>query len=206
MRRRWVIVGGLAIAAFVAAYVVTTRADDDDDPPAAVELEGLDDLSVEARDLVSLADRGGEVPHHAVYEQPPDARFEVWTDGTRVREETTGDDGDRRVLLRTPDEAVDCVEADGEWSCEEVEARPDAVASISIQQLAVDLVGAEVAISDGTIAGEDVRCYEVTGTEAPTEICLTLDGVLARLGAGTERLELVSLDSDVDDDRFDRPD
>jgi hypothetical protein len=198
------IVAALAVAAFVVAFVVASRGDDDDDVRAEADLEGLDALTVEARELVALADQGRQVTFHAVYEQRGGDRFEVWTDGVDVREETTPAEGERRLLLRLGEEAVDCVEDDDGWTCEEP-TEPSSGVQGRIEQLVADLAGAEVAPRDGTIAGTDVRCFAITTAEGPLEICLTMAGVLARLEAGDARLELVSLDDEVDDDVFEVP-
>jgi hypothetical protein len=195
----------VAVAAFVVTFMVASRDDDADRPEGALDLENLDALTVEARELVALAERGGQVAHHAVYDQSGGNRFEVWTDGARTREETTpADDGERRLLLRTDDEALTCVEEADAWSCDAA-ATTDVGVEGQLTQLVADLLGAEVAISDAKIADLDVQCFAVTGGDGDVEICLTAEGVLARLAAGDDQLELVSLDDDVDDSRFDPP-
>jgi hypothetical protein len=204
--RRWLLLLLVAVVAFVAAFVVTSRSEDDDGTERpGVDLDALDALSVTARELVALADQGSQVTHHAVYEQPGGLALEVWTDGRQVREETRVDDGERRLLLRTPDDAVDCVEADGGWTCADTDV-PAGVQS-RVEQLTADLAGAEVTVRDDEVADLAVRCFEVTvAPEEVLQICLTLEGVLARLAAGDDQLELVQLDDDVDDDDFEVPD
>ena len=203
--RRWVILAVVAVAAFVGAFMFASGDDDDDRTSGELDLENLEALSVEARELVAIADRGGQVTHHAVYEQPGGHRFEVWTDGERVREETTPAEGERRLLLRDGDEVLSCVEEADAWSCEESDG-PVADVQSRLDQLVADLIGAEVTIREETIADLQVQCYDISGGEETVEICLTPEGVLARLAAGDDELELVSLDDDVDDNRFDRPD
>jgi hypothetical protein len=204
--RRWLLLVLVAGVAFVAAFVVTSRGEDDDNPePSTLDLDALDALSVTARELVALADQGSQVTHHAVYEQPGGLGLEVWADGERVREETRVDDGDHHLLLRTPDDAVDCVEASGDWTCEDTDAVPGLQSRV--EQLTADLAGADVTEREDEVADLAVRCFEVTvAPDEVLEICLTPEGVLARLAAGDDRLELAQLDDDVDDDDFERPD
>jgi hypothetical protein len=203
-RRRWVILAVVAVVAFaVAFFVASEREDDADDAGSELALDDLEALSVEARELVARVEQGALVTHHAVYEQSGGHRFEVWTDGERVREETTPADGERRLLLRTDGEAISCIEDDDEWSCDEpVEAAPGL--QDRLDQLVADLIGAEVAISDATIADVEVECFDITGDE-DLQICVTPAGIVARLAAGGDEIELVTLDDDVDDDDFDAP-
>jgi hypothetical protein len=204
MGRRWVILALVALAAFAAAFALAPRGDDDDDTRSDLDLEGLDALTVEARELVTLADQGSHVAHHAVYEQSGGDRLEVWTDGARLREETTPADGPRRLLLRTDDEDLVCLEEAASWSCEEATDEAEGVQT-RIEQLVVDLIGVDVTVRDGTVAGAEVRCFEAGDGEELVEVCLTRVGILARLAAGSARLELVDLDDDVGDDHFDAP-
>ncbi|MGH9275069.1 MAG: hypothetical protein ACRDZU_10515 [Acidimicrobiales bacterium] len=204
-RRRWVIVTVVALAAFVGAFMFASRNDDDDRGVGELDIDDLDALTVEARELVTRAEQGGQVTHHAVYEQSGGHRFEVWTDGERVREETTPAQGERRLLLRNGSDVVACLEEADAWVCDETD-EPVADVQSRMDQLVADLVGAEVVISNGTIADLEVQCFEISGGEEAVEICLTQEGVLARLAAGDDRLELVSLDDDVDDSRFEPPD
>ncbi len=203
--RRWLLLVLVAGVAFVATFAVTSRGEDDDGPERPpVDLEALDALSVAARELVALADQGSQVTHHAVYEQPGGLTLEVWADGEHVREETRVDGGEHRLLLRTPDDAVDCVEEDGGWACSDAEVVPGVQGRV--EQLTADLAGAEVTARDDDVADLAVRCFEVTvAPDEVLEICLTPEGVLARLAAGEDRLELVQLDDDVDDDDFEVP-
>ncbi len=203
--RRWLLLLLVAVAAFVAAFVVTSQGEDDEPDRRELDLDALDALSVTARELVALADQGSQVTHHALYEQQPGGlALEVWSDGTRVREETILDDGEHRLLIRTPDEAADCVEEEDAWACTET----DAVTGVQgrVEQLTADLAGAEVTAREEEVADLAVRCFDVTvAVDETLEICLTREGVLARLAARDERLELVRLDDDVDDDDFEVP-
>ncbi len=104
--RRWLLIGLVALAAFAVAFVITAQDDDDQPDRRELDSDALDALSVTARELVALADQGGQVTHHALYEQPGGLALEVWTDGVRVREETLVDDGEHRLLIRTSADAV----------------------------------------------------------------------------------------------------
>lgn len=204
-RRRWVVLAVVAIVAFAVTFFVASDDEDDaDDAGSALTLDDLEALGVEARELVARVEQGAQVTHHAVYEQSGGHRFEVWTDGERVREETSPADGERRLLLRTEGEALNCVEDEDAWSCDEpTEAAPGL--QDRLDQLVADLIGAEVAISEATIADLEVECFDITGGEDDLQICLTEAGVVARLAAGGDEIELVTLDDDVDDDDFDPP-
>lgn len=204
-RRRWVILAVAAVVAFAVAFFVASEdGDDADDAGSELTLDDLEALGVEGRQLVARVEQGALVTHHAVYEQTGGHRFEVWTDGERVREETTPADGDRRLLLRTEGEAINCIEEGGEWSCDEpTEAAPGL--RDRLDQLIADLTGAEVAISEATIADIEVECFDITGGEVDLQICVTQTGIVARLAAGDDEIELVDLDDDVDDDDFDAP-
>ena len=203
MGRRWLLVAVVALVAFAAAFALSSRSSDDGDPDPAPSAE-LDALEGEARELVALVDAGRTRAHHAVYEQSGGDRFEVWVDGDRVREDLDPADGAARAVLRTGDDHVDCTRADGAWECAEAD---DAGSGLQerLEQLSADLVGLPVTAESATVAGVDVRCFAVTGPETPVEICLTGEGVLARLVAGEDRLELVSLDGEVPDEVFDPP-
>lgn len=204
-RRRWVILAVAAVGAFAVAFFVGSADDDDrEDAGSELDLDDLEALGAEARELVVRVEQGAQVPHHAVYEQSGGHRFEVWTDGERVREETSPAEGERRLLLRTDDETLACVEESGEWSCEEPTETAVGLQG-RLDQLMADLFGVEVVVSDATVADVEVQCWDVSGGEDAVEICLTPEGVLARLAAGGDELELVSLDDDVDDARFDPP-
>lgn len=204
-RRRWLILAVAAAAAFtIAFYVASEDEDDGDDAGSELTLDDLDALGAEARQLVTRVEQGALVAHHAVYEQTGGHRFEVWTDGERVREETTPADGERRLVLRTEGEAVSCIEDAGEWSCDEPTEATQGLQD-RLDQLVADLIGAEVAVSDATIADLEVECFDITGGEDELQICVTQAGIVARLAAGGDEIELVSLDDDVDDDDFESP-
>lgn len=204
-RRRWLLLAVAAAAAFtVAFYVASEDEEDGDDTGSELTLDDLEALGVEARQLVTRVEQGALVAHHAVYEQSGGHRFEVWTDGERVREETTPADGERRLLLRTGDASLSCIEDAGEWSCDEPTESTQGLQD-RLDQLIADLIGAEVAVSDATIADVEVECFDITGGEDELQICVTEAGIVARLAAGGDEIELVSLDDDVNDDDFESP-
>lgn len=203
--RRWLLVAVVAVGAFAGAYAL--GADDDEDPPASDPQLDLSALPPGARELVSLTAAGDDAPHHAVYEGSDSSRLEVWTDGARAREETTLDDGSRSLVVRDADGSVRCEAEDegGAWRCGE---RSDGVAGLEgrVDQLLADLEGATVTATDASIAGLEVRCFEVTSAEGAVTICLADDGVVARLVAGTSSIELVEADDDAPEDGFEPPD
>jgi hypothetical protein len=203
--RRWVLVAVVAVAAFAAAFALASRGDDgpEADPGPSVPLDALEG---DARELVALADAGRALRHHATYEQPGGDRFEVWVDGERVREDVTPDDGDLRRVLRTGDGGLSCVQSGGSWTCTDADVAVGGGLQGRLEQLSGDLVGADVTATDATVAGQDARCFAIASPDDPIEICLTDRGILARLAAGDERIELVDLDDDVPGSTFDRPD
>lgn len=202
--RRRAVAGAVALVVLVAAGTVAFLAvsDDADDAPAAdagVDLSGLDAVAAE---LVQRAQNGAAFPHHATYEQSDGSTIELWLDGERSRQEVAPPEGPRILVLDTGDEVVRCEQGDG-WECDEPVDAPADVRS-AVERLVADIGVASVSGSDGTIAGQEVRCFVVSSPEVEddAEICLTATGVLARLAVGDDRLELTDLDEDVDDADF----
>lgn len=195
------------VVGFGATLLVASRSSDDDGTGrtdvAPLDLSELDVPEGPAKELVELIERGRDRPHHAVYEQSGGDRFEVWVDGDRVREDVIPASGDRRSVLRTGDDVVACVQAGDKWSCDE---SADVGIESQVDQLLADLVGTQVVPADETVAGQAARCFSIANQNEPVQICVTMDGVLARLAFAGEHLELVSLDDDVDSDVFTRPD
>lgn len=128
----------------------------------------------------------------------------MWVDGPRAREDVAVAGGERRRILRTDGKVFDCVEADGGWSCAERSEAPEGVRG-RLSRLVPEVAGVAVVERADTVAGLEVRCFDVASPDAPVQICLTGDGVLARLAVGDERLELIGLEREVEAGAFALP-
>lgn len=215
---------GLVVLVGLVVVLVATRGDDGDDPsdtdsslPAPPTLpppvEGV--LSPAAEELLDLLDRGASGRYHAVYTvEGTDAAgagtttIELWRDGDRSRRDTRVESAEGTadtVGIVEGDEAVTCSRVgDDPFTCTPA-ASPEAIDSDVIGSVRSQLTGAEVTPRDDEIDGRDVRCYAFATEDGLAEICVTPDGVVAKLGTESSSLRLTELDGDVPGDVFTPP-
>jgi hypothetical protein len=121
-----------------------------------------------------------------LWRRPPQERLDT--------ESGAGDDDRRSRTLTAPSGNVSCQEqGGGPWSCKNEPGRVSGgIGDILSGAVVARVSTLPLVARDDRIAGEPVRCFTVTGQ--PVELCLTTDGVLARLVAESTRLELTSLE------------
>jgi hypothetical protein len=94
--------------------------------------------------------------------------------------------------------------AGGTYSCGLV-SEQQATAFDSLRtSLISDLADQSVKVTDDTIDGRDVRCFAIEVARA-SEICVTEEGVLARIASPEGTFQLIDFDTEVDDDVFTPP-
>lgn len=180
----------------------TVERPDEDENPEAAELFDLvtafTDLTLHARYRVEVAER-------------PEASsiIEIWQKDGQVRQEATVEAGagagGKIAMLDLTDRVILCQQPpDGDYSCGLV-SEQEATAFDSLRtNLIADLADQEVEVSDDTIDGRDVRCFRVAAAAAG-EICVTDEGVLARISSPEGSFELIEFETEVDDDAFTPP-
>ena len=213
----------LAIGAGIGLGVAAMVGDDDDDPSVAdlpvettTTVERPDeDRNPEAAELYDLVTAFTGLTIHASYRvevaDRPEASsiIEIWQKDGQVRQEATvqsGPGADGKVaMLDLDDRVVLCQQpAGGEYTCGLV-SEEQATAFDSLRtSLIADLGEQEVEVRDDTIDDRDVRCFAIAVAQA-SEICVTDDGVLARIASPEGSFELIDFDRDVDEDVFTPP-
>lgn len=215
----------LAIGAGIGLGFATLVGGDDDDDDAGGEdlpvettttVERPDESeNPEAAELYDLVTAFTDLTLHARYrvevtERPEAASIiEIWQKDGQVRQEATVEAGagagGRIAMLDLTDRVVLCQQPPGgEYSCGLV-SEDEATAFDSLRtNLIADLAEQEVEVRDDTIDGRDVRCFTVAAAAAG-EICVTDDGVLARISSPEGSFELIEFDTEVDDDVFTPP-
>lgn len=150
--------------------------------------------------------------YHATYRSSTSARdaFEIWRSRERFRvdQRFSAQRGEiESSVLVDRDEAILCERENGAWSCRST--TPPAVDPLLGD--AVDgLETKKVAEAKSrTIEGLRVRCFDVASGSTRSTICLTSDGIVARIVSGTsfvrELTDLETGDDAVDEDVFDPP-
>lgn len=167
--------------------------------------EGVVDATT--AELVDLSRAGRAGRHHVRYEQSDGTTMELWRCDAELRQDVVTPGGEELRVYRIDGTTTRCEQpADDGWECVPAD---DPTASDVVAQLVDDLEGATFEVEDDEVAGIEVRCFSsaaeaVTGAEQ-VQICFTREGVLARLSADGERLEMVAFDRDVPDDVFTPP-
>lgn len=183
--------------------------EEDDEGPFEMSVEDLAALDLGARELVSLAAGFSDDQFHARYEGAEGQGLELWVLGNRRRQLTIGSSGTSIVTQQDGDVSTRCVDAGEGWTCEELPEADAATEDVglrsSIELLTADLAQTSVTVDDAEIAGVEVRCFSFVSDKLPVEVCLTLDGHVARMDAGESALELTLLDDEVDESDFDLP-
>lgn len=223
------IIGALLLLAIGAGlglgFATLIGGDDDEDDDASsttlpvettTTVERPDEAeNPEAAELYDLVTAFSSITLHARYRvevtERPDAAsiIEIWQKGGQVRQEATVESGagagGKIAMLDLTDRVILCQQPpDGEYSCGLV-AEEEATAFDSLRtSLLADLAVQNVEVANDTIDGRDVRCFTVTSAAAG-EICVTEEGVLARIDSPEGSFELIELDTEVDDDVFTPP-
>ncbi len=165
-------------------------------------------------ELTRLIDAGRSQTFHGRYQatstDPAAAGSQVtldlWRKPPREREELLQVSGGRSVRsagFLLPPISVLCRQADANaaWTCANT---PQTQADDLLKGVTGDVAGQAAAVRDDTVASRPVRCFGVPGAQ-PSELCLTPQGITARLTTGSSKIELVDLSFDVPDDVFAPP-
>lgn len=172
------------------------------DSPAAELVRLLDNSTVVNFDVVyTVADpvRGASTAH--LWRRPPLARLDS--------ESGTGADARASAALVTSSGPVACDRrGTAPWTCAAQPGLTLANLGVVPPALLAQLSGLDVSVVDAEIGGNPVRCFTLAprqeGAEAPPataqdgaaatgELCITPDGIPAKVAAGPARIELVSL-------------
>jgi hypothetical protein len=202
-RRRTVIAIGVVVVAIGVAIFVTIRAGTrNDDLVPATEGSTTVPLQGPQGELLRLFDEGRRASYSVTYRQtgpggestvrqarrPPEERVET--------ESGTADNAKRTVTVVSGTGAVGCErQGSGAWSCQPKPGRGSgAVTDVLSSTVVAQLRSLNVEARDDRVAGHDVRCFVLSGSGGPpAEMCLTPEGILARVVAGDTRLELTAL-------------
>ena len=152
--------------------------------------------------------RGASDAH--LWRRPPLARLDTLSG--------TGDGSQRESKLLTSSGPVRCTATGlGPWSCMPSPGLDLGSVGVVPPRLVEQLSRFDITVRDGEILDESVRCFTLSpasgapgspgeGAAEPSELCVTPDGIPARVAAGAARLELVALERGrVPDSVFEPP-
>ena len=212
----------LAVGVGIGFGVAAMTGDDDD--PAAVDLPVETTTTVErpdeaknpeAAELYDLITDFTGLTLHARYRVEVTGRpeatstIEIWQKDGKVRQEATVESGPNAngkvAMLDLEDRVVLCQQpAGGQYSCGLV-AEDETTAFESLRtNLIADLEDQDVTVRDETEEGHALRCFAIAAAET-NEICVTEDGVLARITSPEGSFELIDVDTEVDEAVFTPP-
>lgn len=122
-----------------------------------------------------------------LWRRPPLARLDTETG--------SGDAARRSSEILTTSGPVSCTQVGAEpWSCAPKPGLKIGDLGVVPPVVVAALSSLQVTARDDTVVGMAVRCFTVSGGHGPSaELCLTPDGIPARMVAGAARLDLVSL-------------
>lgn len=199
--RRVAVIAAIVVAIGVVTFVTIRAGTRNDDLVPAVEATTVPPPSGPQGELLRLFDQGRRASYSAVYRQAGPAGESTVHQTRRPPEERVetegGADAKHTVTVVSGDGRVACTQqGGGPWSCERQPGRSGgALTDILSATVVAQLRNFDVAPRDDRVGAEDVRCFTLTGRQgSPAEMCMTRDGILARVVAGDTRLELTELD------------
>jgi hypothetical protein len=168
-------------------------------------------------ELSTLIRQGREVTFHAVYRAAPppgsstnqQLTLELWRKPPREREDliqTSGGQEQRTSGFLLPPQSVICRQTGpaAPWTCANTsQALPDAEGLV--KGLSEEVAGQASAGRDEMVGARPVRCFTVPAAGTVSDLCLTKEGITARVVSQGSRIELVDLSFDVPDDVFTLP-
>lgn len=228
-RRRWRLLGGVAVVLVaVAVGTLVLLGGDDDDGDAGDETAGAsnaptapppvgEQLDAEGAELLDLLAAGSARTYHATYTASGDPAvigsefsLEVWHHDGQARQDArqVGESGtvETAGFFLADRVEVSCQRIDrGDWTCAEQRAVDEATAYGVLGSVARELEGADVTVTEEEVTGRPARCFAVAAADGEVTVCVSTDGIpLRRTGGGVELL-LSELDEDVPDDIFTPP-
>jgi hypothetical protein len=169
-------------------------------------------LSGGAGEMLALLKIGQSATFHATFHAanvPGNLDFEVWQGPPRLREDTVRTaDGhtDRTATIADNKNTTFCTQHDSAaWSCHPVPNSTSVGIAAIEATVAAATTGQSVAVSDTTMAGRKVRCFDVGAGPDALKLCATLNGIPVLVSNATVRYELATLDSRVPASSFTAP-
>ncbi len=202
-RRRAFVIGAVVVAIGIVTFLTVRAGTRSDDLVPAVEATTSVPLAGPQAEMLRLLERGRNGTYSATYRQtgprgetivrqvrrPPNERSET---------ETGSGEGLRRsvTVVSATGRVVCAQQGGGPWTCENRPGRGTGAITDALSATVVAQISRlKVEPTDAQVAGQETRCFNVSGGEGPpAEMCLTRDGVLARVVAGDTRLEMTELD------------
>jgi hypothetical protein len=184
---------------------------DDATPRTTLAIERPDAAeNPEAAELFDLVTAFPALTLHAKYKVTvaggaSATEVEIWQKGGKVRQDASLAQQGRVTIINLGDQVVLCQQPpNGKYTCGEVpETQQTAFESLRTNLLA-GLAEQKVTVRDAEVGGRDVRCFTVEAANT-SELCITSDGVLARITAPQGSFELLEAENTVDDSVFEPP-
>lgn len=132
--------------------------------------------------------------------------LDLWRKPPKEREELVQSSGGRVVrsagfLLQPVSVLCRQTDVSAPWTCAKT---AQTQADDLLKGVTGEVASQAATVRDDMVASFRVRCFGVPGAQA-SELCLTAQGITARLTTGTSKIELVDLSLDVPDDVFTPP-
>ena len=203
-RHRSAVAVGLILLAITAIIVITIRASQDGSPSRerGAPPTTAPALTGAAAELVRLLEAGKQLAFDGRYSvssagRPP-GTLRLWSRPPLLRADTesgSGRDLRRNAQFSLPSGPVSCTrQADGPWTCKSEPGLPIGLGLLP-EPFVAQLPGVSVQARADRIGGREARCFALTGPAAPAgDVCLSPDGILLRVQAGSTTMELVELD------------
>lgn len=200
--RRVAVIAAVVVAIGVVTFVTIRAGTRNDDLVPAVEASTTLPASGPHAEFLRLFDAGRKASYSVTYRQtgpggestvrqarrPPEERVET--------ESGAGGDAKHTVTVVSKTGSVGCTrQGGGPWSCEPQPGRSSgALTDILSGTIVAQISALKVEPRSDRVADQDVRCFVLSGGEGPpAEMCLTREGILARVVAGDTRLELTAV-------------
>lgn len=201
MRRRPLAVGGALLVAMVAVGFLMLGGDG---RSGRKSRSPVSPLKSDAGELASLIEKGTKVTFHARYRatsSDPSAggqelTMELWRHPPHQRHDvvvSASGKNARSALFVRPSQSVLCTrEGEAAWTCRNV---PDTQASgpEALLRQITEQAGRVSSPRDHVIAGSAVRCFVFPLAASTGEVCVTGDGIPARISSEPSSIELVEL-------------
>ena len=212
--RRVAVIVAVAVAIGIVIFLTIRAGTRSDDLVEATEASTTVPLSGPHAELLRLFERGRRATYSVTYRQvgpegestvrqarrPPEERVETASG--------SGDGIRRTTTVVTATGRIGCTqEGTGPWSCSPQPGRGSGALTDILSASIVSQLGAfKVEERGEQVGGQDSRCFTLSGAQGTqAEMCLTTDGILARVTGGDTRLELTQLDRAPPPDSAFRP-
>lgn len=223
--RWWLLVAVAAAVAVVVVVVVVALGGGDGDDDATDQVGGPPSLpppvsaavDAEGQELLDLLETGRSLTVHARYEATGDEEaigteltVDLWRRDGQVRQDThqvtEAGTVDTAGFLLEDDVVISCQRVeDAEWTCATQSAAGQFTADALFGTVASQLQGSDVVVTDEEVNGEPARCFAVTATDGPVNLCVAADGLPLRLRGEDTELVLTERSDDVPEETFTPP-